>query len=523
MNTEETFIKLNNISKCFPGVKALDGINLTLKRGEVHCLAGQNGCGKSTLIKIISGVYQPEPGAEITIAGERVSRLNPAESVQRGVQVIYQDLSLFPNLTVAENIAVNRHQGAGLVSWKAIRQSAQAVMERLGVQLDLDEKVENLSIADRQIVAICRAIAAKAELVIMDEPTASLTRQEVKGLLKVVADLKAKGICVVFISHRLEEVMDVSDRVTVIRDGVMVGTYNLRDGSCQMDDKELAFLMTGQRFEFNTLPAYAGSNETVLEVCNLRNEGQYKNISFSVRAGEILGITGLLGSGRTEMCLSLFGMNPPDNGEVLVDGKSLQLNSNRDAINAGIAYVSEDRMGTGLVMDQPIRDNIIATVLKKMLGRTPDAKVGQLLDEKRCQSLVDELVKELNIKVADTGAAVKTLSGGNAQRISIAKWVAAQPRVLILDSPTVGVDIANKEGIYRIARKLADQGLAIVMVSDEIPEAFYNAHRVLVMSKGEIVDQMLPSEGSEEQLAAIVSGKQFSNTASAASAVQGGL
>ncbi|GHA56326.1 sugar ABC transporter ATP-binding protein [Photobacterium aphoticum] len=486
------FITLKQVSKHFGSVKALDGINLTFNQGEVHCLAGKNGCGKSTLFKVISGVHAPEKGAEIILGGKRYARLNPQQSIEHGIQVIYQDLSLFPNLTVAENIAIQDHVEwtKGLVQQKRIEDIAVQAMAKVGVTLPLHKRVEQLSIAECQLVAICRAMASDAKLMIMDEPTASLTRTEVNHLINVVADLKAKGVTVVFVSHKLDEVMEISDRITVIRDGRTIGTYQASD----VDSDELAFLMTGQRFEFTPLPAYAQNGDVKLAVNNLSKQGQFQDISFSVRAGEIVSITGLLGAGRTELCMALFGMTQPDSGDILINGQRVQFASNRDAIAHGIGYVSEDRMSTGLVMEQAIQDNITASVLPRL------RKPSGFLDHIRANRLVKTLISSLAIKVADPKLPVTSLSGGNAQRISIAKWIAAEPEVLILDSPTVGVDVANKEAIYNIAKDLAQQGMAIIMVSDEIPEVFYNSHRVIVMKEGRFTHDFHPTHATEQEI-----------------------
>ena len=495
MTDTTAFITLENISKQFPGVLALDNVNLTLRKGEVHCLAGQNGCGKSTIIKVISGVYHPEKGAQILLDGKLFHHLTPQLSSHYGIQVIYQDLSLFPNFSVAENIAVNRYLPGGdiWVRRGAMKQQALAAMKRIGVNIDPDKKVEKLSIADRQLVAICRAIAADARLVIMDEPTASLTRQEVNGLLRVVNELKAAGICVVFVSHRLDEVMEVADRISVMRDGKLVGTYP----ASELDSHELAFLMTGQRFHYSPLPERpAIEQEPLLELRNLSRRGKYQNVNLSLHSGEIVSIVGLLGAGRTELCLSLFGMTHPESGEI--NGQPVTLRNNHDAIKHGIGYVSEDRLTQGLIMEQSIYDNTIVTVFDQLHTGSG------LLDHRKAQKLVADLIRELNIKVSDPHLPVKTLSGGNAQRIAIAKWVATHPRILILDSPTVGVDIANKEGIYQIARDLAEQGMAVLMICDEIPEAYYNSHRVLVMRRGKLVAEFNPHHCREEEIAEVV-------------------
>ncbi|WP_255647010.1 sugar ABC transporter ATP-binding protein [Inquilinus sp. Marseille-Q2685] len=360
----DLFLDLQGIGKRFGGVHALREVDFDLAAGEVHCLVGENGCGKSTLIKIIAGVLAPEPGGRIAIGGEAIGHLTPVSSVRRGIQVIYQDLSLFPNLTVAENIGIGHHVGRSFTParWAAIKESAQAAMARIGVRLDPEAPVGSLNIASRQLVAICRALAADARLVIMDEPTASLTRTEVDALLRLVLDLKAHGISTLFVSHRLDEVMEIADRVTVMRDGRKVGTWP----AAEMDAKRMAFLMTGKEFHYDVLDPGATRAEPVLEVKGLGKAGEFADIGFTVHRGEILGITGLLGSGRTEMALSLFGMNPADAGEVRVEGRPVRIGSPRQAIRQGIAYVSEDRLTLGLVLPQSIARNATVTILDRL-------------------------------------------------------------------------------------------------------------------------------------------------------------
>jgi simple sugar transport system ATP-binding protein len=486
-----TFLELTGISKRFGGVHALRDVDLSLQAGEVHCLVGENGSGKSTLVKIISGVQGPEPGGRIVINGQEFSHLDPVRSTAVGIQVIYQDLSLFPNLTVAENIAVGRHLGGiRVVDWGAIHRTAAEAMARIDVSLDPDAKVEDLSIASRQLVAICRAMAADARLVIMDEPTASLTRHEVDALLRLVADLKRKGICIVFVSHRLDEVLEVAERVTVLRDGAKVGTF----AASEVNDRKLAMLMTGKAFSYDTAETDFSHRETVLSVRNLTRPGHYQDVSLDIRAGEILGLTGLLGSGRTEFALSLFGLNPPASGDVRLRGKPMALTTNRQAIDEGVAYVSEDRLTLGLVLEQPISSNTIVTILDKLANR-----FGLIEDATR-RGVVRKWIDDLAIKVSDPDNAVKTLSGGNQQRVVLAKWMATKPRLLILDSPTVGVDINAKDGIYEVVRNLARSGVAVLMISDEIPEVFYHANRVLIMRQGRIIGEYEPHRSSELEL-----------------------
>ena len=456
----------------------------------MHCLAGENGSGKSTLIKIISGVHPPDPGGSIRIGGVLQSSLTPAASLRHGIQVIYQDLSLFPNMTVAENITIEHQRGLGLLRRSASLRVARAAMERIGVSLDPMRHVADLPIAERQLVAICRAIANDARLVIMDEPTASLTRREVDALLSLTLELKQRGVSVVFVSHRLDEVLEIAERVTVLRNGQSLGTFE----AAGMTSVRLAELMTGRLFEHRVVDDLRTDARTVLTVSNLTRAGDYADVSFSVRAGEILGLTGRLGSGRTELALSLFGMRRPDTGEIVLEGRRLALRSNRDAIANGIAYLSEDRLTLGLVMEQPISSNIAIGVIGRLARRS-----GLVASDAR-RALVRRWIGELAIKVGEPEDAVSTLSGGNQQRVALAKWLATEPRLLILDSPTVGVDIGAKEGIYQIVRRLADRGLAVILISDEIPEVFYNSHRVLVMREGRISAAFAPHDCTEAAL-----------------------
>jgi simple sugar transport system ATP-binding protein len=371
-----------------------------------------------------------------------------------------------------------------------MRAIAMATMVKVGVEFDPDAKVSDLSIAGRQLVAICRALAADAKLIIMDEPTASLTRHEVNTLIKLVSDLKRSGICVVFVSHRLDEVLEIAERVTVLRDGAKVGTF----AAATIDGRKLSHLMTGKAFEYQLQARDVAPGPIVLEVRGLGRDGDYEAVSLQLRAGEVVGLTGLLGSGRTELALSLFGMNPPDRGTIALDGRRIALNTNADAIHRGIAYVSEDRLTLGLILDQSITANVTLTVLERL------ADAFGLIGARARQGHVARWVAELGIKVSDSDNAVRTLSGGNQQRVVLAKWMATNPRVLILDSPTVGVDIGAKDGIYEIIRRLAREGVAVLMISDEIPEVLYHSHRVLVMREGRLTMDVVAADTSEDAL-----------------------
>ena len=488
----EPFLRLTGVSKRFGGVLALDRIDWDIMPGEVHCLVGENGCGKSTLIKIVAGVHPPDPGSLVRIDGQDVLPLTPARAHALGVQVIFQDLSLFPNLSVAENIGIDfaLHGLARPARFGKMRQVARAALGRLAYDLPLDARVADLPVSERQIVAICRGIAAEARLVFMDEPTSSLTRAEVNRLLAIVARLKAEGIAVVFVSHRLDEVVEIAERVTVMRDGRRVGTFPV----AEVNEHRIASLMTGLDIRPSIVARDLGAAPPLLEVRGLTRAGEYSDVSFSLRRGEVLGMTGLLGAGRTELALSLFGMTRPDAGAIVLEGKQLALRSNQDAIRAGIAYVSEDRLNLGLNLRQSIEDNLVLAVLGRLRGA-----LGLLSPAKR-RGTAGAWVERLNIKIPGLDRPVSTLSGGNQQRVVLAKWLATEPKVLILDSPTVGVDIKNKQGIYEVVRQLAAGGVGILLISDEVGEIFATCDRVLHLRAGRIAGEAVPGAVSEDAL-----------------------
>ncbi len=485
-------LRLSSVSKRFGGVVALDRVDWELVPGEVHCLVGENGCGKSTLIKLVAGVHAPDPGSVIEVDGHRVAHLTPARAAALGIHVIFQDLSLFPNLTVAENIAIdeNLHGLARPVRRARMERIAAGALGRLGFELPLDAPVAGLSVAARQVVAICRGLATRARLLFMDEPTSSLTRTEVKSLLGIVARLVADDVTVVFVSHRLDEVIEIADRVTVLRDGRMVGTYP----AAEVTGARLTELMTGLVIEHRASARDTSSAPPVLEVAELTREGEYADVSFVLRAGEVLGLTGLLGAGRTELALSLFGMTRPDRGAIRLEGRPLALGSNQRAIRAGIAYVSDDRLGRGLNMRQSVQDNLVLTVLRRLANR-----LGWI-DPGRRRAAAAASVEQLKIKIPGLDNPVQQLSGGNQQRVVLAKWLATEPKVLLLDSPTVGVNIGNKQGIYEVIHALAGRGVGILLISDEIPEVFYNCDRVLHMREGRLVGEYRPGAVAEQEL-----------------------
>lgn len=489
-------VRAKAVSKRFGNLLALDNVGFELERGEVHCLAGENGCGKSTLIKAISGVYVPEQGATFQFGDDAsVSKITPSEAKAHGVHVIWQDLSLFPDLSVGENITFDQFVAN---PWSMKRptsalDAAKQTLADIGIQLDLEKPLGCLSIAQRQLVAICRVLQADARVIFMDEPTASLTRAETENLLKIVRKLSAKGISIVFVSHRLAEVLDVCSRVTVLRDGKLVGTYPTEG----MTQKRLSELMTGREIHEEQRDV-TKFGDPVLQLEKLSVAGQFADISFTLRTGEILGLTGLMGSGRSEISHAIFGMTQPTSGTISIHGEQVNLSSNRDAIAKGVAYVSEDRLNLGLHQTQSIIKNTGITTLGEL------SQGAFFLNPKRIRKLCVDWIDRLKTKVSDPALPVNSLSGGNQQRVVLAKWLATNPKILILDSPTVGVDVGAKSGIFKIVRELADKGMAIILISDEASEIHTHADRIVVLRDGKISQKLSPKEISEEALEGVI-------------------
>ena len=496
MRVADSVIAVRGVTKSFSGVKALKGVDLEILPGEIHCLAGENGSGKSTLIKVISGVYTPDEGT-IELNGTTHTKLAPIDAIMGGVQVIYQDFSVFPNLTVMENLALNTELAAKrkLVNWRRFRTIAEEAVAQIDFQVDLDAKVGSLSVADRQLVAICRALMHDAKLIIMDEPTTALTKKEVDGLFRIILDLKARGISTLFVSHKLEEVFEISERFTILRNGEVAATCLPEE----LDRRKFSYFMTGREFEDSRFALENRSDEPVLEARALGLTGGFEDVSFTLHGGEILAITGLLGSGRTELALTLFGACTADSGELLVKGKPVTFSGVRDAIDAGIGYVPEDRLTEGLFLERSIGDNIVISEIDSVAV----SSVG-IYEDARKRAEADKWIQDLRIATHDQDNAANTLSGGNQQRIVLAKWLATKPDILILNGPTVGVDIGSKHDIHQILQQLAREGMAVIVISDDIPEVIQNCNRILLMKAGRIVDELDPLTTTEAQLAALM-------------------
>ena len=489
-------LAVRHVSKSFAGVRALVDIDLEIAPGEIHCLAGENGSGKSTLIKVISGVHTPEEGS-VAIAGREYTHLTPSAAIDAGVRVIYQDFSVFPNLSVMENIALGSEVAAGraLVNRSRMREVAREAIAKIGFTVDLDELVGNLSVADKQLVAISRALMGDAKLIIMDEPTTALTKKEVCALFDIVADLQSRGIAIVFVSHKLEEVFEIAQRFTILRSGRKVITCPKED----LDRASFARHMTGRDFDEAPYRTCYIDADPVLEVREATVADAFENASLSVRPGEILGITGLLGSGRTELALSLFGMLHLDSGRIRVKGQDVTLRGVRDAIKAGIAYVPEDRLTEGLFLSRSIGDNITISEM--------DAFTHYLgfIDKEAIRAEEKRWVERLGVLTPDPDNAVNTLSGGNQQKVVLAKWLATNPSVLILNGPTVGVDIGSKFTIHSILRELAAQGMAIIIISDDIAEVLTNCSTIAIMRAGHLSEPISPDTLTEAELTRLLS------------------
>lgn len=489
----QPLLRAVDICKSFAGVQALKKVSLEIQPGEIHCLAGENGCGKSTLIKIISGVYQQDSGY-IEFNGKRFGKITPRDAIASGIQVIYQDFSIFPNLTVMENLAFNSElaEGRKLVNRKRMRKIAEEAIAKINFDVELDRLVGTLSVAEKQMVAISRALMFNARLIIMDEPTTALTRKEVQALFKIIIRLKQQGIAILFVSHKLNEVFEISERFTIFRSGELVVSGNTSD----LDDKKFSYYMTGREFDDELFTPQNLSEKPVLEAKGLGLTGFFEDISFSLHKGEILGVTGLLDSGRTELALSLFGMRPADKGALYKDGEEIRLKSPQDAIRNHIGYVPEDRLSEGLFLPRSIADNIVISEIDR-LSNGPG-----IVDRARRRAEINRWVRDMAIATPNAENACSTLSGGNQQRIVLAKWLACNPDVLVLNGPTVGVDIGSKHDIHAILQRLANDGMAIIIISDDLPEVLQNCSRLLVLKAGRVAAEFLPAETNEQEVLA---------------------
>ncbi len=512
-------LQLSAVTKSFGAVRALKGVSFDLHAGEVHALLGENGAGKSTLIKVITGAHQPD-GGTIAINGERVAQLTPAAAHKLGIACIYQQPALFPDLSVAENIALRLEpaSAARKVNWPARRTRATELLQRIGAEISPDAEVRSLSMPEQQLVEIACALGAGARIVIMDEPTASLTQKEQHLLFAVVKDLRASGVGVIYISHRLEEIFQLADRVTVLRDGESVGTRLVRSSRREpaqtsseesqsrltsadtLTEASLIKLMVGREVSAIYPPSESEAGEVVLSLKNLGcAAGGVKNVSLDVRAGEIVGMAGLVGAGRTELARVLFGITPADSGEILLNGERVTIGSPQEAVAHGIAYVPEDRRRHGVILEMPIAHNMTMAIHRRIFP-------GAWLRFDAEKQLALEFIRDLGVKAYGAEAPGGSLSGGNQQKVSLARWLATKPKLLILDEPTQGVDVGSNSEIHYIIRRLAKEGLAVLMISSDLPEVLGMADRIAVMRGGTIA-AMMPGKSDAHEVMAMALGQ----------------
>jgi len=483
-------VELKGIRKAFYGVEVLHSVDFTLKPGTVHALMGENGAGKSTMMKIIAGVYKND-GGKIFIEGKEVEIDGPAEAQELGVAMIHQELSPINEMTIAENIFLGREPGSmGMVDYKQLYKQTQELLDELRIPLNPKTKMKYLRVADQQMVEIAKVMSQNARIVIMDEPTSSITDNEVDSLFRMIGDMKKRGVGIVYISHKMDEIFRIADEITVLRDGSIMNTWAASD----VDHDTLVFSMVGRELKEQFPKVEVPIGETVLKVENLSLAGQYENISFELHKGEILGFAGLIGAGRTELMRSIFGMTQPDEGKIILNGEEVHFKSPRDAIKKGIAYVTEDRKGEGLVLPMSVRHNTTLAALESI------TQSNGLLDRPKEHAVVDEQIKALNTKVHNPRQVVKSLSGGNQQKVVLAKWMITNPNIIIFDEPTRGIDVGAKAEIYKIMCNYVAQGNAVIMISSEMPEAMGMSDRIIVMSNHKYSGELKREEFTQEAI-----------------------
>ncbi len=498
-------VEMRNINKSFPGVKALSNISFSVKPGEVHVLLGENGAGKSTLMKVLSGVYHPDSGS-IVLNGVEHSKLNPRLSREGGISIIYQELSVVNWLDIRENIFMGRMQSKKIgpvstIDYAKLNQDTKKLLKQVNLdKYEPNKMASELSISEKQMLEIAKAISFDAKCIVMDEPTSSLTESEVKKLFEIIRDLKSKGIGIVFISHKLSEIKEIGDRISILKDGNYVGTWNVSD----LSEEDMVRLMVGRELEKSYQEGHGAFGEVVFEVKNLsRKDGKVQDFHMQVRKGEIVGLSGLVGAGRSEAMEAIFGAVPKTSGEILLEGKRLAIHTPYDALKNGIGLVTENRRETGFFQNFSNKRNIsIASLLKK-------SKLGGvcgLIQEKSEKKMAEKAKLDLQIKWASDAQLTKNLSGGNQQKVILGKWISAGVKVLIFDEPTKGIDVGTKSEIYKMMRRLAENGIIVIVVSSEMPELLAVCDRIMVMAEGKVRGEFDIAEATEEKLAMLATG-----------------
>ncbi|WP_309568598.1 ATP-binding cassette domain-containing protein [Paenibacillus sp. sptzw28] len=484
-------LEMKGIDKSFSGVKVLEQVQFSLENGEVHALMGENGAGKSTLMKILNGIYARD-GGTVAVKGAEQQLATPSAAQQLGIVMIHQELNLIPHLTVMENIFLGREFTYGptrLINWRRMKKESTRFLSQLGLTIDPETVVGELSVGQQQMVEIAKALSVNTEILVLDEPTAALTDREIEALFVAIASLRKQGVGMIYISHRMEEIFKICDRITVMRDGRYIGTERVQETN--MD--QIVKMMVGREIKDRFPKVEIKYGEDKLKVEGLSQQGILNDISFSVRAGEIVGLAGLMGAGRTELAKALFGVTPIDRGTIYVNGKPVDIGKPADAIRAGIALVTEDRKDEGLLLPMSVSDNLSMPNLKSL------SKLGFMSGSKE-QFLSETMIKQLFIKASSGAQTVGSLSGGNQQKVVIGKWLATSPQVFILDEPTRGVDIGAKKEIYDLMNRLAANGVAILMISSELPEVLGMSDRILVMHEGKLTGEFTREEATQEKI-----------------------
>ncbi|ASS72842.1 sugar ABC transporter ATP-binding protein [Bacillus atrophaeus] len=491
-------IDMNDIHKAFGKNQVLSGVSFNLNPGEVHALMGENGAGKSTLMNLLTGLHGLDKGS-IRINGKETYFSNPKEAEQNGIAFIHQELNIWPEMTVLENLFIGKEMTSklGILNTKKMKALAKKQFEKLSVSLSLDQEAGKCSVGQQQMIEIAKALMTKAEVIIMDEPTAALTEREINKLFEVIASLKKDGVSIVYISHRMEEIFSICDRITIMRDGKTVDTTNISETSFD----EVVKKMVGRELTDRYPQRRPELGDIVLEVRGASKKGSFEHVSFHVRSGEIVGVSGLMGAGRTEIMRALFGIDRLDSGEIWLAGKKTNIKNPNDAVKKGLGFITENRKDEGLLLDTSIRENI---ALPSLTSFSPKG----VIDQKREASFVELLINRLTIKTASPETHARNLSGGNQQKVVIAKWIGIGPKVLILDEPTRGVDVGAKREIYTLMNELTDRGVAIIMVSSELPEIIGMSDRIIVVHEGKISGEVASREATQERIMTLATGGQ---------------
>ena len=494
--TERTIknIEMREISKFFPGVKALDKVNFSIQSGRVHALVGENGAGKTTLMNILGGVLKPESGA-IFLNGEEVDIGSPHKSQEIGISFIHQELSLIPDLNVSQNIFLGREISRGLLNSSLMEKQSDEILKRFALDIDVKKLVRDLNAGEQQLVEIARALSTKAWVIIMDEPTSALSEDEKHQLFNIIKQLKSQGVAIIYITHHMPEIFEIADEVTIIRDGKHIGTFNIND----VDELNVIKMMIGHDVERFFSRKRTNPGKTVLEVKNLTKNGVFNDVSFSIRKGEIVGLYGLRGAGRTEIARCIFGLDRYDSGDIFLDGNKLRIKNAMEGINAGIGFVSEDRREEGIIELMSVKENLSQPLLPWI------NKLGWIKKKEEI-AIAEKSISSLEIKVTSINQTVNTLSGGNQQKVSLGKWLAKDSKLLIFDEPTKGIDVGAKIEIYKIIEDLAKRGKAILLISSELPEIIGIPDKILVLYKGKVNKSYSTEDVVEEELLMSASG-----------------